>query len=85
MSLPKPPHYSEPIPNEPFSSPEVTSIRGPYWNMPIGSGLQADSYGSIQISGDPPSDPAITVYGPNGEVGVGSGLIVSQEGYLEVD
>ena len=83
MTLPKRPERSTPVPNEPFSSPEVTSIKGPYWDMQIGSGLEADGQGSIQTDGSSPSAPSAVVYGPNGFVGIGTGLVVSDEAYLE--
>jgi hypothetical protein len=58
MALPRKPEHSTPIPNDPFESPEVTSIKGPYWDMPLGTGLEVDPYGSAQIAGSKPSKPA---------------------------
>lgn len=83
MTLPKPPEKTVAIPNGAFYSPEVTSIKGPYWYMPIGSGLEADGQGSIQVTGQTPSNPYYMIYGPTGDVGVGTGLTISSEGYLE--
>lgn len=85
MNLPKPPQRSVAIPNGPFYSPGVTSIKGPYWDMPIGAGLESDGLGSVQITGSTPSEPYVMLYGPNGYVGVGTGLTVSSEGYFEQD
>lgn len=84
-SLPKRPERTAPIPNDPFESPEVTSIKGPYWNMALGSGLEADPYGSVQTDGSTPSEPSAMLYGPNGYVGVGTGLQVGSEGELSLD
>lgn len=81
--LPRKPERSQPIPNEPFESPEVTTIRGPYWSMPLGSGLESDGQGSIQTSGSEPSAPTAYLYGTNGFVGVGTGLQIGAEGELE--
>jgi hypothetical protein len=81
--LPKRPERSAPIPNEPFDSPEVTSIKGPYWDMALGSGLEPDPYGSIQTSGSSPSEPTAYLYGPNGFAGVGAGLQIGPNGELE--
>lgn len=85
MTLPKRPERTVPVPNEPFSSPEVTSIKGPYWDMALGAGLEPDGQGSIQTDGSSPSDPSAMVYGPNGFVGVGTGLTITEEGYLDQD
>lgn len=85
MTLPQRPERTAPVPNEAFSSPEVFSIKGPYWDMPLGSGLEADGQGSIQTDGSSPSAPSAVVYGPNGFVGVGTGLAVTEEGYLDQD
>lgn len=84
MTLPRRPERSNPVPNEPFNSPEITEIKGPYWNMPLGSGLEADPYGSVQTTGSTPSEPKSVLYGPNGWVGVGAGLGVNFEGELMV-
>lgn len=85
MTLPKPPSRSVAIPNDPFSSPEVTSIKGPYWDMPIGAGLESDEYGSVQVTEATPSDPSAMVYGPNGYVGLGTGLVINENGELVID
>lgn len=83
MTLPRKPGRSQPIPNDPFDSPEVTTIKGPYWDVPLGSGLESDPYGSVQITGSDPSEPTAMLYGPNGFVGVGAGLQIGTEGELE--
>lgn len=83
MSLPKRPERSAPIPNDPFDSPEITAIKGPYWDMPLGPGLEADPYGSVQTFGSEPSEPTAMLYGPNGFVGVGTGLQLGANGDLE--
>ena len=85
MTLPRSPRNSDPIPNQPFSHPDVATIRGPYWQMPLGSGLEADPYGSVQIDGSTPQDPAYVLYGANGWVGVGNGLTIDSEGEFVVD
>lgn len=83
--LPKRPERSVPIPNEPFESPAVASIRGPYWDMPLGSGLESDPYGSVQTDGSTPSEPSAMLYAPNGLIGVGTGLVIDAEGELSLD
>lgn len=83
MGLPKRPERTSPIPNEPFESPEVKTVRGPYWDMALGSGLEADSNGSVQTNGSEPSEPLNTLYGTNGLVGVGTGLTVGASGEFE--
>lgn len=81
MAIPRPrKNFDEPIPNESFSSPEVHSLKGPYWDMPIGPGLEFDPYGSVQTAGSTPSNPTNLLYGPNGFVGVGTGLEIDAEG-----
>lgn len=80
MTLPRRPERSAQVPNNPFSSPEVTSIKGPYWYMPIGDGLEADEYGSIQIEGEDSSEPSAMLYGSNGFVGLGTGLEIGPDG-----
>jgi hypothetical protein len=72
-------------PNEPFSSPEINTLRGPYWDMPIGEGLEVDYNGSVQTDGSTPSDPLDTLYGSQGLVGIGSGLYVDNNGNLTID
>lgn len=84
MTLPKRPERSESIPNQPFASPEVTSIKGPYWYMALGSGLEADEQGNIQITGGTPSEATAYVYGPGGFVGLGTGVSINQEGDIEL-
>ena len=83
MTLPNKPYIGNQIPNQPFSSPEVTSVKGPYWDMPIGPGLEADGQGSIQTDGSTPSEPSAYLYGPNGFVGLGSGLEIGPDGSLK--
>jgi hypothetical protein len=83
MTLPKRPERSSPVPNDPFSSPEVTEIKGPYWNMALGSGLESDGSGSIQTDGSTPSEPSAYLYGPNGFVGLGTGLEIGPDGSLQ--
>ena len=83
MPLPKRPERSAPVPNQPFSSPEVTSIRGPYWDMALGEGLEADGQGSVQTLGSTPSEPSAMLYGPGGFVGLGSGLEIGPNGQLQ--
>ncbi len=77
--------FSQDIPNNPFSSPEVHALKGPYWNMPIGDGLEVDNFGSVQTDGATPSDPSAYLYGPNGMVGVGTNLLISEDGEFVVD
>lgn len=84
MPLPRLPRdISKSTPNEPFDSPEVYAIRGPYWDMPIGPGLEFDPYGSVQTEGSPPSNPGNMLYGPSGWVGIGTGLQIGVEGEFE--
>jgi hypothetical protein len=45
MTLPRRPERTEPVPNEPFSSPEVYAVRGPYWNMAVDGGIMVDDGG----------------------------------------
>jgi hypothetical protein len=85
MALPKRPELKDAIPNDTFSSPEQTAIKGPYWYMTLGSGLESDGEGSIQISGSTSSSPTAMVYGPNGYVGLGTGLVLNNEGNIVVD
>jgi len=83
MTLPRRPKLTNPIPNTPFSSPEVTSIKGPYWDMALGAGLEPDGKGSIQTDGSEPSEPSTYLYGPNGFVGLGTGLEIGPDGSLQ--
>lgn len=85
MTLPRRPGTSEPIPQSPFSSPDVTLLQGPYWDVAVGEGLETDEQGSIQIDSSGSSVPSAYLYGSNGFVGVGNGLIVDSDGYLKVD
>lgn len=76
MALPRKPERSAPIPNEPFESPEVSSIRGPYWDMTLGEGLELDSDGSIIApdgTGNTISDQA-TINSSYFTAGIGKGL-----------
>lgn len=83
MPLPRKPERSAPIPNQPFDSPEVSTIKGPYWDMPLGSGLEDDGQGSVQTTGSTPSEPSAYLYGSNGFVGLGAGLQLGPNGELE--
>lgn len=83
--LPKRPERTAPIPNEPFESPDSAAIRGPYWDMPLGAGLEVDPYGSAQTDGSTPSEPSATLYAPNGLIGVGTGLVIDADGELSLD
>lgn len=85
MSLPKRPVLSEAIPNNSFSSPEEAAIKGPYWYMTVGAGLETDQYGSIQIDGSSAIEPSAMLYGPNGYVGLGNGLVIDNQGEIVVD
>ena len=76
-------NLSDQIPNQPFNSPEVSEIKGPYWNMPLGNGLESDPYGSVQISGSNPVEPQQVLYGSNGWVGIGAGLEIGSDGYFQ--
>ena len=74
--LPKRPERSAPIPNNPFESPEVTSIKGPYWYMELGEGLELDPDGNIIApdgTGDTISDQA-TINSSYFSAGIGKGL-----------
>lgn len=42
MALPSPPPYNNPIPNNPFYSPETTYLDGPYYPVTVGTGLAVD-------------------------------------------
>lgn len=53
--------------------------------MPLGEGLEADPYGSVQTDGSTPQDPAYVLYGANGWVGVGTGLTINEDGEFVVD
>lgn len=83
MTLPRRPERSAQVPNNPFSSPEVTSVKGPYWYMSLGEGLESDGNGSVQIDGAEPSEPSAYLYGPSGFVGLGSGLEIGSDGAIQ--
>lgn len=78
MTLPKRPPLTDPIPNYPIPlTPETFFVNGPYWYARVGEGLSVDSEGSIQLVGEA-SEPATSyLYGPNGILGVGTGLTLS--------
>lgn len=43
MTLPLPPrNLAAPIPNPPFSSPEVYYVESPQGHLPVGQGLEVD-------------------------------------------
>lgn len=83
MALPKRPTLNVPIPNYKVGGSDQSQIKGPYWYMNVGDGLEVDGQGSLQIAGSEPSDPSAYLYGPNGLVGVGTGLELSPEGELK--
>lgn len=82
MTLPKRPELSDPIPNPKINSSNETLIKGPYWYMSLGPGLESDGQGSVQITGSVPSEPSNFLYGPNGYVGLGTGLELGSNGEL---
>lgn len=51
--------------------------------MPIGDGLEVDNQGSVQTEGSTPSEPSAYVYGPNGFVGLGTGIEIGPDGSLQ--
>ena len=51
--------------------------------MALGTGLEADPYGSVQTTGSVPSEPSALLYGSNGFVGVGAGLQINAGGDIE--
>lgn len=84
MSLPRRPERSQPIPQQPFSSPEVSLLQGPYWDISVGNGLEVDNQGSLQLEGSESSAPTAYLYGPNGFVGLGTGLELGSNGEIKV-
>lgn len=85
MSLPTPPPYSQPVPNDPFYSPEVYITKGAYYPLTIGTGLLVDPVTAILTStgggGGGVSGvfagPGITVSGNTGNVTVSNSGITS--------
>ncbi len=51
MALPVPPAYTQPIPNDPFYSPEAYIIQGAYSPLVVGAGITVDQNGVISFSG----------------------------------
>lgn len=51
MALPLPPAYTNPIPNNPFYSPESYVVKGAYYSMVVGAGLLVSQDGTISSTG----------------------------------
>lgn len=51
MVLPVPPRYIQPIPNNPFYSPESSYLCGPYSPLVVGTGFSINANGTIDSTG----------------------------------
>lgn len=83
MVLPTPPPVTNPIPNNPFYSPSVYFIQGPYSPLIVGSGLSVSSTGVITSSGGSGAVSSILagtgigVSGPTGNVTITNSGVTS--------
>lgn len=85
MTLPRRPELSDPIPNPAITSGSTEyALKGPYWDISVGNGLEVDEQGSLQLAGSDPSASKAYLYGPGGFVGLGTGLEISADGSLQV-
>lgn len=84
MTLPKRPIINNPIPNEPIAdAPEQYTIKGPYWDVAVGDGLEVDSSGTLTcLTGLGSGSDAAVLAGTWWPMEIGNGLLINSEGQL---
>lgn len=85
MTLPRRPELSDPIPNPAVTSGSTEyALKGPYWDISVGNGLEVNNEGHLQVEGAEPLTPEYYLYGTNGFLGLGNGLELGTDGSLQV-
>lgn len=84
MTLPKRPIINNPIPNETIAdAPEQYTMRGPYWDVLVGGGLDVNSDGELTCpTGLGSGSDAAVLAGTWWPMGIGEGLTVNGDGQL---
>jgi hypothetical protein len=85
MALPLPPSYTNPIPNNPFFSPEAYIIQGAYYPFVVGSGISVSPAGVISATGGGGGGVSSLTAGPGIFVTASTGAItVSNVGVTSI-
>jgi len=84
MTLPKRPYWADPIPNDNFTNiPEEYTLKGPYWDVLVGEGLDVTPEGSLTSpSGSGSGNENAVIAGTWWPAPIGEGLTINEDGQL---